>query len=370
MKRQNKTGFTLVELLVVIAIIGVLVALLLPAVQAAREAARRTQCINNLKQMALAVNNYSDAKKRLPPGQVSDTPAACTGSGGSTNKRWTNWAIEILPYCEELPLYSQYDQKLENTVLSNGSPSPNLKVIKTILSFQTCPTDTNGSRLGRTAGGSGLLEDIASSSYRGVDGRGFAGAGAHQYFNDQQAVNVSASSTFPRALRTTDRGPLYLVVRSGSVAPASCAAAQISNRPLKLSQITDGTSHTLLIGEYVTTSDLTRAAYWGHTYYGVNLAMIGLPSTCYANPQACATGSFGGELDPSFNMCMYGSETPGTSTTPYFESCNQTFSGVHPGGAFNFANCDGSVRTFTTDTDLALLASLATTSGGELNVGD
>jgi prepilin-type N-terminal cleavage/methylation domain-containing protein len=87
-------GFTLVELLVVIAIIGVLIAILLPAVQAAREAARRSQCINNLKQLALSVNNYTAAKKRLPPGKLVNVEPSC----GATGNYWTNWAIETLPF--------------------------------------------------------------------------------------------------------------------------------------------------------------------------------------------------------------------------------------------------------------------------------
>ena len=85
---KNRPGFTLVELLVVIAIIGVLVALLLPAVQAAREAARRTQCTNNLKQMGLACHNFHDARKSLPPAYMS-------GEGFGT------WLMLIMPYMEE-----------------------------------------------------------------------------------------------------------------------------------------------------------------------------------------------------------------------------------------------------------------------------
>jgi prepilin-type N-terminal cleavage/methylation domain-containing protein len=101
MKRRKDTrcGFTLVELLVVIAIIGILVALLLPAVQAAREAARRSQCQNNLKQMGLALNNFTEIKKRYPMG-VSD------GAIGFQNDGY-GWAVWLLPYLEEQPLYDQ-----------------------------------------------------------------------------------------------------------------------------------------------------------------------------------------------------------------------------------------------------------------------
>ncbi len=101
---KNTSGFTLVELLVVIAIIGVLVALLLPAVQAAREAARRTQCSNNLKQIGLALINYHDAQRAYPPGV--DSTSGRKGGGGCCGFAWSAW---ILPFIEEYSLYEQID---------------------------------------------------------------------------------------------------------------------------------------------------------------------------------------------------------------------------------------------------------------------
>src|SRR5687767_12301195 len=96
MRLQSRGGFTLVELLVVIAIIGVLVALLLPAVQAAREAARRSQCVNNLKQIGLAVHNYHDSSKGLPPSSMG-------GRGAVT------WMIYILPAMEQTAGFDLWD---------------------------------------------------------------------------------------------------------------------------------------------------------------------------------------------------------------------------------------------------------------------
>ena len=90
-----KTGFTLVELLVVIAIIGVLVALLLPSVQAARESARRTQCSNNLKQIGLGFQNFTDSWHFLPPYRIKD--------------RYATWAVLILPYVEQQAVFNQWD---------------------------------------------------------------------------------------------------------------------------------------------------------------------------------------------------------------------------------------------------------------------
>src|SRR4051794_16362735 len=102
MKTPYRQAFTLVELLVVIAIIGVLIAMLLPAIQAARETARRIQCANNLKQIGLALHNHHLAKRHFPPGYV----AVLTYSDGATDTApgWS-WATSILPYIEEGPLY-------------------------------------------------------------------------------------------------------------------------------------------------------------------------------------------------------------------------------------------------------------------------
>ncbi|MDR2642914.1 MAG: DUF1559 domain-containing protein, partial [Planctomycetaceae bacterium] len=124
-------GFTLVELLVVIAIIGVLIALLLPAVQAAREAARRMQCSDHLKNIALATHNYHDIYQTLPPGSKGD--------GGPT------WALLLLPYVEQHALYSRYNIKrlAWDTVIDSGFEASNFAVLKDVkISIYTCPSDS------------------------------------------------------------------------------------------------------------------------------------------------------------------------------------------------------------------------------------
>src|SRR5207237_1675079 len=103
---QARRAFTLVELLVVIAIIGVLVALLLPAVQQAREAARRMTCTNNLKQIGIALHNHHDVKLTFPPGGMN------TGHNGTPV--YTTWTVEILPFMEQQALFQQYRQDLLN----------------------------------------------------------------------------------------------------------------------------------------------------------------------------------------------------------------------------------------------------------------
>ena len=122
----NRKAFTLVELLVVIAIIGILIVLLLPAVQSAREAARRTQCRNNLKQIGMAIHNFVAAKKVLPPGYIAGT------NPDSTTPGW-GWATHILPFVEENTIYMQID--LSKPVETQATP------IQTIIPGFLCPSD-------------------------------------------------------------------------------------------------------------------------------------------------------------------------------------------------------------------------------------
>ena len=119
LKEKPRIGFTLIELLVVIAIIAVLVALLLPAVQQAREAARRTQCKNNLKQIGLALHNYHDVHQTFPPGWIAidDTGAQSAHEGTSG----VGWAAMILPYIEQQNVYSQFNASLPLTDAANAT---------------------------------------------------------------------------------------------------------------------------------------------------------------------------------------------------------------------------------------------------------
>ena len=101
---NRRQAFTLIELLVVIAIIAILIGLLVPAVQKVREAAARTQCINNLKQLGVALHAFHDVNKRLPPGCASDVPPFATGGGG----HGSSWKVYILPYIEQGNIYNKW----------------------------------------------------------------------------------------------------------------------------------------------------------------------------------------------------------------------------------------------------------------------
>lgn len=137
MKRVLRRGFTLVELLVVIAIIGILVALLLPAVQSARESGRRISCANNLKQLGLALHNYHDTQQRLPPSAV--VAPGSSPYGGSFNQRsgkMFSWAVFVLPYIEKGNSFDQID--LTQTVLAQSAATLAMRP-----SFMLCPSDSN-----------------------------------------------------------------------------------------------------------------------------------------------------------------------------------------------------------------------------------
>ncbi len=126
----HRRGFTLIELLVVISIIGVLIALLLPAVQAAREAARRTQCVNNLKQIGVALHTYESASRSFPPGYVSNFDA----SGNDTGPGW-GWAAMLLPQIEQKPLFDAVNFNLPIEDVSN--PTSRMTRMTVFL----CPSD-------------------------------------------------------------------------------------------------------------------------------------------------------------------------------------------------------------------------------------
>jgi prepilin-type N-terminal cleavage/methylation domain-containing protein len=159
---RPRPGFTLVELLVVIAIIGILVALLLPAIQSAREAARRTQCVNNVKQMALAASNYASARKVFPPGRLIPDWAIKVGDGWYTQTSYTKYDdvqqndttktgfysvhVWLLPYMEESAVYDLINFHVGQILRLTGNGKPlnvNYNAYATAHSLFLCPSDSN-----------------------------------------------------------------------------------------------------------------------------------------------------------------------------------------------------------------------------------
>ncbi len=161
---RQVNGFTLVELLVVIAIIGVLMGLLLPAVQMAREASRRATCSNNLRQLGLAVFNYESARRKLPVNQLG--PGAAK-SGGGYQSGYYSWLVPLLPYLEQTNVYDRFDRSIHNGD-GNGhrisTAHPNALAAATVINTFLCPSDTpgNNSVMGTS--------NPASSSYAGNAG--------------------------------------------------------------------------------------------------------------------------------------------------------------------------------------------------------
>jgi prepilin-type N-terminal cleavage/methylation domain-containing protein len=174
-KNRMRRGFTLIELLVVIAIIAILIALLLPAVQQAREAARRTQCKNNLKQLGLALHNYADVFSLFPPGCVNINPgAAAPDLNLDTDLGNWAWSSFLLPQIEQGPLFNQLDINRLSMPQSIDIPA-NLQAMTQPLAAFRCPTDTGPSvNTGRRFIGitNTTLQSLALSSYIGVNSSG------------------------------------------------------------------------------------------------------------------------------------------------------------------------------------------------------
>lgn len=159
---QGKFGFTLVELLVVIAIIGILISMLLPAVQSVRQAARRTQCANNMRQIGLAVHNYESANRRFPVNQVG--PGGSNGAGGF-EPGYYSWLVPLLPFVEQNNLHQQFNLRINNgdgDGFRISDTHPNAAAASTSVPLFLCPSDEPAAD-NRVAG----LSNPGSSNYAG-----------------------------------------------------------------------------------------------------------------------------------------------------------------------------------------------------------
>lgn len=326
-KKQMGRGFTLVELLVVIAIIGILVALLLPAVQAAREAARRAQCQNNLKQIGLACLNYETARKTLPPG--------CIGYGNDDDTRGqvgTGWAIEILPYMEQESLYDQFDfdnEKSYRSLATNESGVSNVRAAQNFVTAYQCPSDTLVNQLVNPQGEPDRR--FAACTYKAVSG-----------VLDLDRTEDTAV-WWDRVKRSdVSRLEKFKILRG----PLSSTGDAISLRPVKLSQITDGTTNTALAGEYHTETEADiRKNVWGS------------PWRYHSKGHLIRNSLF---RYPDFEKCT----TLAAAYPNGQQMCVRSFASLHAGGVMNFAYCDGSVHGTVADIDDDVYLLAGTIAGG------
>ena len=321
---RKRVGFTLVELLVVIAIIGILVGLLLPAVQQAREAARRMQCSNNLKQVGLAMHNYESTYKRFPGGVG---PWGCC---------WGTWQVSILPFIEQSAMYAIYQN------LGGADPQPryshanNRTVVSSRIPTLTCPSDTPNAPIGATT----TLPAVTSHNYvvnygntsffqTTLQGIPFGGAPFHCYTNS-----------------TSDDGPIN--------------AAQVNNFPrvygknVKLGELSDGTSNTLMMAEVLQgrKNDLR-----GFTWWGGASGFVTFMAPNSTEPDAVV----GGNCVPLTSPRMPCTNV-GTVTRPRMMGARS----LHAGGGVMTAHCDGHVSFVINNIAYSAWQAQGTSQGGEV----
>jgi prepilin-type N-terminal cleavage/methylation domain-containing protein len=320
-RRQRRRGFTLIELLVVIAIIGVLVGLLLPAVQTAREAARRSSCQNNLKQIGLGLLNHESAKKAFPAGY------SYFNNGG---ERCWGWATFILPYMEQLSLYEQLDpenRKLHDVCVSAASAADKA-ALQTPIPGYRCPSDITPNLNTLQGFGSSQPFAIATANYIGSAGN--------------QVVSGS-DATYPNGYaapyKDFDCGGIFFGIVDRKASPAGRGPLGV-----KVKDIVDGQSKTLLTGERcgrTTTGD--RAAVWA----GIGRADdYGPAGTCrtLGRPGFIQNGDYVNRPDP--------------------QNASKGFSSLHPGGCL-YGYADGSVQWLSDAISTTNRTSVANRSDGK-----
>lgn len=321
----RSNAFTLVELLVVIAIIGVLVALLLPAVQAAREAARRSQCTNNLKQIGLALQLHHDAKSLFPPGWDYQV---FTGEFGNGSNRGVGWAVYCLPYIEQSALHDQIMELVGDPSDRSYPPNPGIwglpeEIKKTVLTAYLCPSDPSER----------IVQNVMT-----VPPPILTEAGKNSY--------VAVSGTFPSWIGQTitlltSEIPRDIYSRGHIDRPSDLGLFHAGSMR-RLKQVTDGTSNTFAIGERywdgkpVTSSGIDWAPSAGATWLGSNNIFWGTTSV--------TADAFTPMNSPLTGLDM---------------------SSLHPGGA-NFLFVDGSVHFLGESINLETYQGLSTIAGEEI----
>ncbi len=325
----SRRGFTLIELLVVIAIIAILIALLLPAVQQAREAARRTQCRNNLKQLGLALHNYHDVHRCFPMARPSKSPQY-------------GHLVSLMPFLDQGNLAGIFDE----TAPGGFADPVNQKAANTSVSIIRCPSNPVP----------GLIKMRKSSRTGSSYGDFITATGTTTDPSDPTIMTGWASDYW---VNHAISSASYALVHSSGSSPTPI----MKGSPPRMRDVTDGLTNTMLTVEH--------AGYDVHYVRGVGMPM---PATDLTLDQPGAWGTWLGWC--AFQLQTYPSYSPATyptnlsnipSGTECSINCNnsQGIFGFHAGGA-HVAMGDGSVRLLSESFSCLLLMNIATRNGGEV----
>ncbi|WZO96586.1 DUF1559 domain-containing protein [Isosphaeraceae bacterium EP7] len=338
---MRRRGFTLIELLVVISIIAVLIALLLPAVQSAREAARRAQCINNLKQLGLAMHNYHDVVGSFAPGSIADT---------GWNGTWWNWMAFVLPQIEQTNVYNSINFSRNNiSVASNdlALQDPNVTVWRSSISAFLCPSDQVGT---------GKMDNMRWTTIVAL-GQPFSG-GVTCYVGNWGDMKIGNTTfDFYSGESLPGLGPNWGCGGKFRGIFGDCSNGQTTG----LRDCTDGSSNTLLVGEC--SPNMNGSLLWvnGDGTYASTVIPLNWKSTLKD-----------GERDPSDGTTCDISQLNNFSQALRCwrnQTVNYGFKSWHPGGA-NFAMADGSVKFIKQTISARIYNALGTRAGGEIVSSD
>ncbi len=323
-EKTDRAGFTLIELLVVITIIGILMSLLLPAVNQIRETARMTSCKSNLRQVAMAVIAYETAHRVFPPGGY--TEGQCCESPS-----YATWTILILPFIDQEPLWKAY-----RFDLGNGAPE-NALVRETFLPVYACPSDVEVEELSipesGPEGGWGSNIRYRPGSYRAVSGQ----TNGRGYFDAHSWEELHGAGRLRDilAMRGVMHSVGYFSQRHNHML-----------RPESAASIRDGLSQTLLIGEMTTRTRKRRRTYWAYTYTSYNQSSVIAESRT---------------LLGDYDRCVSISGAGGANT------CKRGWGSYHP-ETIHYALADGRVASMSPHVDVQLLTNMASIEGGETMV--
>jgi prepilin-type N-terminal cleavage/methylation domain-containing protein/prepilin-type processing-associated H-X9-DG protein len=361
--KATSGGFTLIELLVVIAIIGVLIALLLPAVQAAREAARRMQCVNNLKQIGIALHTYHDQVGMFPPGGI-------TGGDEWWAANVVTWRALILPQLDERPLYNAIN--FSQVGLGGGfavDQGAGYTIWLTVTNTWLCPSDgTNGGGLRPFGGPDGQwsfpppIDPNTGRPVTVVPVANYAGSFGDNYCGGT-LCNGLPWETFPPINLPPGKARIGWDGFWGTTADINGPNGggrlrgffdYASHQTATLASVTDGTSNTLIVGEVIP-SRAANSNFWG-TNGGTAGTTVPLGWNSNTFPAA----------DPACYTQWQGVNTP---VGCRYSAAAQGFVSMHPGGA-NFLFADGSVKLLKNTISLPTYCALGSRNGGEVVSSD